>query len=361
MRDGLAVRISDMSGNPNTHIAALEKLRQEEPKGSPSLQNALEMGRAALFHTPSHGTREVLMIFGALISSDPGDIHAVIRHLVQSKIRVSIIGLAARLAICSEIVKQTNSGSEESYGVALDEQHFRELLWMAISPPVLRRSDEEETRAQQDAASLLQMGFPSRITEATPTLCACHSKLTRGGFLCSRCQSKVCNLPANCPCCGLTLILSTHLARSYHHLFPLNNWVTVSWVEAAKKVIKAREISPRAEAEASCCYACQFAFPTIAAEHLDRAMKGNKKKGGAAEQRGFTSNASESGRYRCTTCNNHFCVDCDVFCHEAQHNCPGCQSAPDLVFGPLAEGRVEDGEDVNGATNGELRANGTRT
>lgn len=48
MRDGLAVRISDMGGNPTEHITALEGLRLEDPKGHPSLENALEMARAAL-------------------------------------------------------------------------------------------------------------------------------------------------------------------------------------------------------------------------------------------------------------------------------------------------------------------------
>lgn len=48
MRDGLAVRISDMSGNPTDHISAIQALRTEDPKGLPSLQNALEMARGAL-------------------------------------------------------------------------------------------------------------------------------------------------------------------------------------------------------------------------------------------------------------------------------------------------------------------------
>jgi transcription initiation factor TFIIH subunit 2 len=48
MKDGLAVRISDMSGNPTDHITALQNLRASDPKGLPSLQNALEMARGAL-------------------------------------------------------------------------------------------------------------------------------------------------------------------------------------------------------------------------------------------------------------------------------------------------------------------------
>jgi len=48
MRDGLAVRVSDMNGNPTEHITAIQALRIQDPKGLPSLQNALEMARGAL-------------------------------------------------------------------------------------------------------------------------------------------------------------------------------------------------------------------------------------------------------------------------------------------------------------------------
>lgn len=50
MRDGIAVRVSDMSGNPSDHISNLQALRAEDPKGQPSLQNALDMARAALLY-----------------------------------------------------------------------------------------------------------------------------------------------------------------------------------------------------------------------------------------------------------------------------------------------------------------------
>lgn len=48
LRDGLALRISDMSGNPTEHISAIQDLRSQDPKGLPSLQNGLEMARGAL-------------------------------------------------------------------------------------------------------------------------------------------------------------------------------------------------------------------------------------------------------------------------------------------------------------------------
>lgn len=33
---------------------------------------------------------------------------------------------------------------------------------------------------------------------------------------------------------------------------------------------------------------------------------------------------SESGRYKCPECEEHFCIDCDIYAHETIHNCPGC-------------------------------------
>ncbi|TVY81407.1 General transcription and DNA repair factor IIH subunit ssl1, partial [Lachnellula suecica] len=297
MRDGIAVRISDMSGNPTEHIERLTTLREQQPQGNPSLQNALEMSRAALFHAPSHGTREILIIYGALLSSDPGDIHETIAALITDRIRVSIVGLAAQVAICAELCSRTNAGDDGNYSVALNEQHFRELVMHVTTPPVTRTK-------KQAQSSLLMMGFPSRTlgTGKTMSFCACHSKLSRGGYLCSRCDSKVCSLPAECPACGLTLILSTHLARSYHHLFPLRNWVEVPWSSAARS---------------KACYSCLAPFPEVPIGRLQ--APGNERPEG--EPKG----TSESGRYACEVCGNHFCIDCDVFAHDVAHNCPGCQ------------------------------------
>jgi transcription initiation factor TFIIH subunit 2 len=342
MRDGIAIRVSELSGNPSEHIAALQALRPQDPKGNPSLQNALEMARAALFHTPSHGTREIVIIFGALLSSDPGDIHSTIRSLVSDKIRVSVVGLAARIAICTELVSKTNgisaANSTSAYGVALHEQHFRELLFTHTTPPAIRSSD------QSSAPSLLMMGFPSRIEEAHATLCACHGTASRGGYLCPRCTSKVCGLPAQCPICDLQLIQSTHLARSYHHLFPLRNYEEVSWHNARKK-------------GSGECFACLAPFPAVPASSngdagpTDRQnMKTNGAKALASVVPHKPGGASESSRYRCTTCGEHFCVDCDVFAHEISHNCAGCLCRAPETPGGGQEEIDGDGEstEVNG-------------
>ncbi|VUC27182.1 unnamed protein product [Clonostachys rosea] len=304
MRDGVAVRISDLSGNPAEHLEKLKDLPSQDPQGNPSLQNALEMCRGALFHAPSHGTREVLIIYGALLSSDPGDIHETIGNLIADRIRVSIVGLSAQVAICAELCSRTNAGDESQYNIAMDEVHFRELFLAATTPPVTRT-------AEQNVASLLMMGFPSRTLAPSGSIsyCACHSKPYREGYACTRCGARVCRLPTECPSCGLTLILSTHLARSYHHLFPLRNWVEVSWADAAAS---------------TACFSCMCPFqePKASAQ-----LDGKNAAAGAKDaQPGKHKGVSESGRYECQVCKNHFCIDCDVYAHEVVHNCPGCQS-----------------------------------
>ncbi|KAI9831059.1 MAG: hypothetical protein M1826_003957 [Phylliscum demangeonii] len=271
MRDGLAVRVSALGGNPAEHSAAMQALRPvpgagaggglaEAPtSGYPSVQNALEMARGVLYQAPAHGTREVVVVLGALLSCDPGDIHQTVRALVRDRVRVSVVGLAAEVAVCRAIVAQTNEGSDAGYGVALNEEHFRDLFLAATTPPVTPRSATHAVAA----ASLLMMGFPSRTLDpssssasssaaSSGSLCACHGRpvpVPGGGYRCSRCRTKVCSLPCDCPACGLTLILSTHLARSYHHLFPLPNWSPVPSVPSSSS--------------SAACFACQTPFPPV--------------------------------------------------------------------------------------------------
>lgn len=341
-RDGLALTISPLSGNPNDHISNIQKLQEQEPKGQPSLQNALDMARAALFHAPTHTTREVLILFGSLLSSDPGDIHATISALVSSHINVTIIGLAAQVAICLTLATRTNPSlpPSQTYNVALNEAHYRDLLMRATTPPTTPHPAAEEHGVR---SSLLMMGFPSRIVDLSSTLCACHSRPTRGGYLCSRCSNKVCSLPTQCPACGLTLILSTHLARSYHHLFPLRNWREVSWTRASGSGQKA-------------CFGCQTQFPerpaslrrqsTSGGQNLSRMSLTASRSQAHPSKVVHTGNASkdgvsESGRYECESCERFFCIYCDVFAHEVVHNCPGCQSREGLLTSSVGKGERE--------------------
>lgn len=272
---------------------------------------------------------------------------------------MSIIGLSAQVAICAELCARTNGGDDSTYAVVLHEHHFRELFLKATTPPPTLRpaaaaaaarntpattqaaaqsngaKEQEDGGDNNNQASLLMMGFPSRglAPKDVLTMCACHNRPGREGYACTRCRAKVCRLPSECPACGLTLILSTHLARSYHHLFPLRLWAEVSWGEAARS-------------KSAACFSCLAPFPPApAARTGERAPRKSaegggsqkvvKSSGGGGGGRGKEreqlaapppKGVSESGRYKCQVCGNHFCIDCDVFAHEVLHNCPGCQS-----------------------------------
>lgn len=345
MRNGVAQVVSEVSGLPEHHKDRIRglKARQHgriEPKGDPSLQNALELARSLLgsnFGDPSLGSsknsKEILIIFGALFTSDPGDIHQTIGALAKEDIKVKIIGLSAQVAICQEIVAKTNFlsssqtrslGLSRHYGVIMNDAHFKELLMDCVEPLAVTKESPEAKVEDTQGVPVIKMGFPLKhsISSTTtnglvnpnfPALCACHP--TRGskdlmepvsviqnqnpsqspgatiGYVCPQCHSRVCQLPIVCPVCGIMLILSTHLARSYHHLVPLMEYI---------------EVPVSAQYDSSHCYGCLLQFPNGSEDTLKGA----------------------SSRYRCKKCSQDFCIDCDVFVHETLHNCPGCESIP---------------------------------
>ena len=237
------------------------------------------------------------------------------------------------------------------------------------TPPESHTQQATRSIDDSNSSTLLMMGFPSRVTDPNPSLCACHSRPTTGGYLCSRCSSKVCSLPTTCPACSLTLILSTHLARSYHHLFPLQNWKTVSWSRASRSANKHK----------TQCFSCQSPFPSqpaapkpttngitetnnesskqrISARLPSKVAPSDSRNAESASLEPSNNTnlrddrkkcnedqtVSESGRYECGSCGQFFCIDCDVFCHEIVHNCPGCLSREDeMESGGMDVGRLE--------------------
>ncbi|KAK0527279.1 hypothetical protein OC842_004921 [Tilletia horrida] len=361
-RDGIAERIIPMGGNTMDHVATLSNKRRFEPRGEPSLQNALEMARSSLSHLPASNSREVLVIFGSLTTSDPGNIHDTMTALKRDNVRVNIVSLAAEMKICKEVCTQTGG----TFGVALNEGHFRDLLFQLIPPPEVEgkkkrkkkkrriatanggaengaetgvegndgENREEDEDDHENMADLMQMGFPLRLPGSAPmTLCSCHSKLRSAGYLCPRCGAKMCEVPTDCPICGLTIVMSTHLARSYHHLFPVANFVAQDW----KSVDKESETA---------CFACAIPFP-VKPRNLPRPQSttiggssttGTSRNGDGRSEPSAAAGAAgkdkekdasqavlaESGRYACHRCGNEFCLDCDAFIHEHLHLCPGC-------------------------------------
>jgi hypothetical protein len=60
--------------------------------GNASLQNALEMATLALGSVPPYGHREVVMLFAALSTCDPGNVWEAVRAAKEARVRISIVG-----------------------------------------------------------------------------------------------------------------------------------------------------------------------------------------------------------------------------------------------------------------------------
>lgn len=272
-----AEKLTDLAGNPKKHITALRKAVDSTCVGEPSLYNSLNMALQTLKHMPAHTSREVLVIFSSLTTCDPANIYELIKTLNGLKIRVSVIGLSAEVRVCTILTRETGG----SYNVILDESHFKELLLLHVKPPPASSSSE---------CSLIRMGFPQHVIaslsdqDAKPSFSMAHldsssePELSLGGYYCPQCRAKYTELPVECKVCGLTLVSAPHLARSFHHLFPL---------EAFQEI-------PLEEYEGErFCEACQ-------GELKDKSV------------------------FTCLACKKVFCVECDIFIHDTLHCCPSC-------------------------------------
>jgi len=265
-KNSKAEKISELSGNPSRHIQAMKDAIAME--GEPSIQNALDVAISNLSFVPKYGSREILFLFSSLTSCDPRDLASTIKTLKAENIRVSFIHLAAELHICKHIAEQTNGTSK----VVLNEPHLQEILLENCQPPPTIGKVE---------ASLVEMGFPQKQTMPFPSPCICHEKMRFSGYSCPRCSSKSCELPTECQICNLSLVSSPHLARSYHHLFPIPMFQEVNWRNLGGDFS---------------CYGCLIP-PT-----------------------------SSSLYFTCPRCKQSFCLDCDLLIHESLHNCPGCEN-----------------------------------
>lgn len=126
--------------------------------------------------------------------------------------------------------------SQGQFGVALNEGHFRDILFELIPPPAQRTPNRvpgignstAPSASTNPSADLMLMGFPTRVpATSAPALCVCHAALRSAGFICPRCSARLCDVPTDCDVCGLMVVSAPHLARSYHHLFPVKPYQAV--------------------------------------------------------------------------------------------------------------------------------------
>lgn len=135
------------------------------------------------------------------------------------------------------------------------QPHLKELVLEHAPPP--------PAIAEFASANLIKMGFPQRAAEGVISICSCHKEAkVGGGYTCPRCKARVCELPTECRICGLTLVSSPHLARSYHHLFPITPFGDVS-----------TSVLYRSEKPPTKCFGCQQSL--LAQGKFNRQLIGN--------------------------------------------------------------------------------------
>ncbi|GAX11145.1 transcription initiation factor TFIIH subunit 2 [Fistulifera solaris] len=335
VKNGEAEILSPLSSNSKAHSLALQSLAQVASTQTPhqagefSLQNGLEVAGRSLGHQPRHGSREVVVLTAALSTCDPGYILTdTLPKLKQAHIRVSSFALSAELHICRKLAEETGG----TMGVCLDKAHFRE--WMqgqSVPPPTLK------DQVRELSCEMIRMGFPVRVSsEMAESVHATREKtiLARTAYICPQCQSKNAELPVDCAVCGLKLVLASHLARSFHHLFPVatfiesplpsttNDDVPMTGIPSASVAVSSSSVALKmdylsqldgkllisAKDDERCCFACLRPFHATAAEIISPTLQQD----------------GEALRMQCPDCQNYFCIDCDAFLHETLHNCPGC-------------------------------------
>eukprot|EP00899_Mesostigma_viride_P002539 jgi/Mesvir1/12286/Mv00492-RA.1 len=301
-RNGGAERVTSLGGSPEAHIAALR--RNMDTGGDASLQNCLDMALASLADIPSYGFREVVMLVSALNTCDPGDIRKTIDACKDSSCRCSVVGTSAEVYVCKLLAEVTNG----TYRVALNEEHLKELLLLHSPPP--------PALAGSVKASLVRMGFPQRQAEKGLSISDANRRLqVGGGYTCPRCKSRAAELPSECRACGLTLVSSPHLARSYHHLFPVAPFIEVP----------AQELSGQPPIDTRAAGGGTAGVPPEELARL-RARMGLARQCFACFLP-FTAGGGISAIVRtiCRRCHRVFCFDCDAYIHTSLHNCPGCE------------------------------------
>lgn len=427
-KDGEAEMITSLGGSPKKHKLALTAAMVTEMgrKGGPevggefSLQNGIEVAGRSLGYAPRYGSREIIVVMSALATCDPGDILGeTLPRLRHAGIIVNAVLLQSEVHICKKLADATGGLA----GVCLNTGHLRDLIMShAIPPPVTASEgggDDEENSQLHTTCEFVEMGFPSREGGDVPTLV--HSSgggaskdrngdggvafainpatvddrrsnrlisFARTAYVCPRCKSRCSDLPSDCAVCGLRLILAPHLARTFHHLFPVRPFAELGEEEMLsntgfgnEKGEEANDVKTNGSKGAAVLpilSSSAFAPPSsISSSNVDSFVVSSSNF--VVQQSGKEQNASPSSkiihigpsmitnaadcdrscfgclkiigctpvnnaermsnrsieeknreereailRFMCPECHNIFCPDCDAFLHETLHNCPGC-------------------------------------
>ena len=231
---------------------------------------------------PPYGSKEALILLSSLTSCDPGSITDAIKGAQAAKVRVHVVGLSAEMFVSGKIASDTGATS----AVALSAAHLEELTLAHCQPPAVAQ--------EQAVPNLVRMAFPTKDADGAvhAAFVGPAGDVAGGAYTCPVCGAKNASIPCECHVCGVTLISAPHLARSYHHLFPVPAFEEVPLGEVP---------------EGSSCAFCQLPLRLPALYGV--------------------SSAAAAAAFRCSKCGSLCCGECDDFIHDHLHNCPGCEAA----------------------------------
>ena len=249
--------------------AGLATAAANGPRGRMSVVSGLVRAAASLSTAPPYSTKEALFIFSSISTCDAAEttVQEATAPLQNSGSRVSVVSMSAELFAMRRMCTETGG----SYGVALERQHFDELLGAHVAAPTCGSGVA--------VPMLIRMGFPQQCKpEDSPAVCMCHGLLRRHVFECPQCGAGVCAVPCRCTTCDIPLASAPMIARTFQQLFPVPAF---EWLPARGNFDSANE-----RCGACCINACL--------------------------------------RYQCPRCHLGVCEACDVFIYDTLRQCPGC-------------------------------------
>eukprot|EP00056_Hartaetosiga_gracilis_P005265 m.82985 g.82985 ORF g.82985 m.82985 type:complete len:442 (+) comp12107_c0_seq6:82-1407(+) len=319
MREGIAHTITDLIGNKDTLISYIRSLGDPKskyfPAGEVSLQNALELACNLLKGIPSHATKEVVMLMSSLSSCDPGNIFDTVDRLAREHVIVNVVALAAAVRVCEDVCQRTKG----IHSVALDERHVTELM-LEFSTPPLATDNLKSTQ--------LPVGFAT-YDSTNPITRRRGKKIVTivSGYLCPQCGNKVANIPSKCDVCDLILVSSPHLAKTYHHLFPLPAFVEVPLTNKTGEKESGKGNGNNMDMgadESDNKGETRIDAVSGMADGLNNNNNNDKSNLSSVCAGCEDIMEEDTHAYQCPKCEGVFCFACDLFCHEEMFNCPQC-------------------------------------